>query len=179
MHVMVDLETLSTEGNAAIVSIGAVGFDEVDIRDHFYRVIDINWYDTPDGKQFDLNANTIQWWMEQGEDAKFVFKDPTRYHLPDALRELTHFIESNLADHEGVWGNASTFDNVILRTAYNRLNMRTPWQFWQDRCYRTLKKLRPDVEMQREGTHHNALSDSISQAKHASAILAALNKDLP
>ena len=44
--VMVDLETLSTKPNAAIVSIGAVFFDPKtgELGDTYYQVIDIETY---------------------------------------------------------------------------------------------------------------------------------------
>lgn len=48
-----------------------------------------------------------------------------------------------------------------------------PWPHWNDRCYRTLKAMRPDVKMERTGTHHNAVDDATSQARHALALLAA------
>jgi exodeoxyribonuclease VIII len=44
------------------------------------------------------------------------------------------------------------------------------WEFWKDRCYRTIKNCYPDVPFDRRGTHHNALDDARSQALHLIAI---------
>ena len=66
---------------------------------------------------------------------------------------------------EGVWGNGASFDNVLLATAYKRLGMETPWPFWKDRCFRTMKNV-CKVDHSFEGTAHNALDDARSQAQH-------------
>jgi len=71
-----------------------------------------------------------------------------------------------------VWGNGAAFDNVILASAYRQANITQPWLFWNDRCYRTVKALSPAVTMQRNGTHHNALDDAESQARHLIDMLA-------
>lgn len=69
-----------------------------------------------------------------------------------------------------VWGNGAAFDNVILRRAYERTSresMKAPWPHWNDRCYRTIKGLYGhQVKIERTGTHHHALDDAASQARH-------------
>jgi hypothetical protein len=61
------------------------------------------------------------------------------------------------------------FDNVILRSAFAAAGLEYPVRFWADQCYRT-KKNESAVPLVREGTHHKALDDAISQAKHLQAI---------
>jgi len=70
-----------------------------------------------------------------------------------------------------LWGNGSTFDNVILSNAYRAIGVKQPWDFWNDRCYRTLKSLYPHVKLERSGVAHNALDDAKSQAMHAVRII--------
>lgn len=65
-----------------------------------------------------------------------------------------------------IWGNGASFDNVILANAYRAASIQQPWAYWNDRCYRTLKKRYLDIALRRQGTHHNALDDAISQAEH-------------
>jgi len=74
---------------------------------------------------------------------------------------------------DGMWGNGASFDNVILSETYLRLGMKAPWPFWKNKCYRTAKGMYPAVEINRSGTHHNALDDARSQAEHLIAIDAA------
>lgn len=52
-----------------------------------------------------------------------------------------------------------------------------PWSHRDDRCYRTLKNLRPDVAFEPYDTHHNALDDAFAQATHAERILGAMKGD--
>lgn len=65
-----------------------------------------------------------------------------------------------------VWGNGSDFDNTLLAAAYDACQLTLPWNFWSNRCYRTLKNLRPEIKLVNPGTAHNALDDSKAQAQH-------------
>ncbi len=49
--------------------------------------------------------------------------------------------------------------------------MEEPWNFWNNRCYRTLKNLHPKIELVRTGVHHHALADAKTQALHLLEIL--------
>lgn len=171
-HVMVDLETLSTKPNALIVSIGAVSFNSDGIGQKFYVPIDMGSY----GNRFELGAfdidpNTVAWWMGQTEEGREVFKDTCAMDLARALREFSDWIDKEVCDTQDVkvWGNGASFDNVILKNAYNRCAIKEPWRHWNDRCYRTVKNM-CSLKMKRHGTYHNALDDAISQAQHLVSI---------
>ncbi len=75
-----------------------------------------------------------------------------------------------------VWGNGATFDNVILRGAYERAGRICPWEFWNDHDVRTIVTLGSSVgfdpkrDMPFIGDVHNALADARHQAKYVSAI---------
>ena len=165
MNVMLDLETMGTSPNAPIVAIGAVKFSledlTIDMEDTFYRQIYL-----PD--IVDMGAQicpyTVLWWLKQDKAAieqTFLQNDPDE----GAYGPLCDFA-AWLPEKAKVWGNGSDFDNVLLAETYKRIGEKVPWRFFNNRCYRTVKKLYPQVELKREGTHHNALSDAISQAKH-------------
>ena len=49
--------------------------------------------------------------------------------------------------------------------------LKNPIKYRNQRDYRTLKALYPDVIAEFTGTKHNALDDAIHQAKHAVAIM--------
>lgn len=161
-NVMVDLETLGNGSNAMIVAIGACDFE---LNNKFYAAID------PEKSSGDIDASTVKWWMSQSESARTVFKsgDP----LEEILKKFSVFLNQR-GGGVCVWGNGATFDNVILANAYKRHKLPLPWKFWNDRCYRTLKNLHPDIALPaRTGTHHNALDDAVTQAQHARMILEA------
>jgi len=168
-NVMIDLETMGVNNNAAIVAIGAVAFDifENTLGPEFYQTIDLASSVENGGV---MDASTVLWWMAQSKEAQREFERP-------GLEELTvlDYFEIYLkqfGDDVKVWGNGASFDNVILSNAYRRYHLKAPWEYYNDRCYRTMKSLAPHIKIKREGTHHNALSDAISQAKHLQRILA-------
>lgn len=165
-NVMIDLETLGTVAGCSILSIGAVFFDDKYIGKEFYTSI----Y-RASNQEYGLyeDARTLEWWEKQSIDAKKVFSEE-KLSLPDALTELSKFVLL-FGDSVQVWGNGSDFDNAMLQCAYKAIKQETPWKFWNNRCYRTLKNLRPEIDIQRIGTHHNALDDAKTQAIHAIAIL--------
>lgn len=159
-NVMIDLETMSTDSNAAIVSIGAVFFNENEIGKKFYVNVDLGSSVMAGGV---TDQDTINWWNKQPEKVKRALDD-MKQSIEMALQLFSEFLGD--AKNIKIWGNSSAFDNVILANAYKRLGKDVPWQFWDDRCYRTMKSLFKDVEMKREGDHHNAEDDAVSQSKH-------------
>lgn len=174
MHIMVDLETMGKRPHAAIVSIGAVKFDNRGIEDDFYASIDLQ--SAVDGGA-SMDPETVLWWLQQGEDARSSLIQETQ-NLKTVLFLFRDWIKFNTRDIGGVWGNGASFDNVILSETYARLGLETPWPFWLDRCYRTIKRLAPEIKIERTGTHHNALDDARSQAEHLIRINNALNGEV-
>lgn len=51
------------------------------------------------------------------------------------------------------------------------LGRRAGWEFWNNRCFRTLKGMAPHIKTERQGTYHNALDDAKTQALHAIKVL--------
>lgn len=177
--VMVDLETLGVVPGFVILSIGAIAFDEQglcdDGDDGFYTVVH-----RPSCEEafLSINHETEEWWLRKHEDARQVLDqsmDPcASLALPVALARLNAYLGRFGGQQKvRVWGNGSDFDNAGLACAYDAVKVPLGWKFWNNRCYRTLKNLAPEVEMDREGTYHNAIDDARSQAKHLIRILAA------
>ncbi|HAN6145685.1 TPA: 3'-5' exoribonuclease [Escherichia coli] len=174
-HLMIDLETMGTNTNAPIVVIGAVFFDPQtgEIGPVFYIVISLtdamNTGAVPDG-------GTIEWWLKQSSEARAaILTDQVK--LKDALSRFREFI-NEYSDEKfvQVWGNGATFDNAILRTSYERLDIPCPWRYYNDRDVRTIVELGKAIDFDArtaipfEGERHNALDDARYQAKYVSAI---------
>lgn len=157
IKVMVDLETLSTKPDAAIIAIGAVVFtgDPSFFKEGFYRVV------RPQVGSIDYK--TVAWWAQQTKKARDIFSDSLAVDTRTALEEFTRFMD--VWKPVELWGNGATFDNVILRSSYEACGMSAPWSFGQDRCFRTLKNL-VKVHHQHAGIAHNALDDAMSQVYH-------------
>jgi exodeoxyribonuclease VIII len=189
---MMDLETLSPRSNAAMLAIGAVKFDPTtgELGQEFYAMIDIeHMLGVPHvASLFHVDMNTLKWWMGQSEEARKCFHGKAK--IDEVLVEFGRFCidmpNSTANDYvevqeriKGVrmWGNGADFDNVILNHAYNVAERLAPWKFWNNRCYRTIKSLYPQLKLERIGTHHNALDDAKSQAAHLCKLWKVLDLD--
>lgn len=163
-HVMVDLETLGNGSNAAIISIGAVAFDlDKGLGNEFYMNVDPQSCVDAGMK---MDVSTVMWWMQQSDQARAAFKAKGT-PIEVVLGEFKAWYPASAC----LWGNGATFDNVILSNAYNAVGMSRPWHFTKDRCYRSLKALRPEIKHEREGVYHHALDDAKYQAEHAIKLL--------
>lgn len=167
-NTMVDLETLGRRAGCSILSIGATYFDEAGVEGEFYAVVS---QESCEKAGLHTDPETLAWWEEQSPEAREVLEisKNSGMLLADALDLFGVFMKGTK-----VWGNGSDFDNAILYACYAAVGKEVPWKFWDSRCYRTLKGLFPSVKLVRQGTYHNALSDAISQATHASEILRAM-----
>lgn len=158
-NVMVDIETLDNKPTSAIVSIGAVhfgpnGYDECNT---FYSVVDVQ---SCIDAGLTVSADTIAWWMKQGDQARAVFQQRGK-HLANVLTEFSIWFPEG----SKLWGNGASSDNAILSNAYSALKLKQPWDFWNDRCYRTIAAMHERRRFQ-QGIHHNALDDAKSQVEH-------------
>lgn len=179
MNVMVDLETLGTKPGSVIASIGACTFDASGVVDKFYCLVDIQ---DAQKQGLRIDAATVQWWLQQDDRARLEIASAQNAPVGDAysLDAAVMSFENWLDDANGttLWGNGASFDNALLREAFEVAGYEPPWKFWQDMCYRTVKNLRPDIKIKRSGTHHNALHDAVSQAEHLIELAKALNINL-
>lgn len=161
-HVMIDFETLSTNPNAAVLSLGAVIFTVDGLTDdEFYVNID-----GEDCKRLGLHVSqaTVDWWSKQSQEAKDALEIDKKTLL-EAMSAFSQWVRRTGGSH--VWGNGADFDNPILKSCYEALGADAPFKPYNGRCYRTIKNIPGMPKMQqRVGTHHNALHDAKSQAQH-------------
>lgn len=177
---MVDIETLSTQPDATILSIGAVLFDpfQVNMPDElangytFYVNVDRN--SQPRSRS---SEDTVAWWAQQSPEAQAaLLVNPLPIEV--ALVELHNFLcfrqgASHPPAHE-LWANGPNFDCVVLEHAYRQYSrFKLPIDFRRQYCVRSLKEMawrhgtgRPRIEV---GIKHNALDDCIQQALYVQA----------
>lgn len=167
---MVDLETMSTQKNAAIISIGAVKFwlnvsqDEFTTDQLFYQTVSLK---SSQKAGLDVDANTVEWWLQQSKEAQSALFDHNRKDLVSALRAFSNWFPKDAY----LFGNGATFDNIVLRSAFEACGVQYPVSYRNDMCYRTVARM-ANVQMERaEGVKHNALDDAIRQTRHLMAIL--------
>lgn len=173
-HIVLDLETLSTDPHAAVASIGAVALTaEGAWVAEFHLAIS-----TEDQHSRHVSPSTCEWWDEQSNEARAAsILAPNPAAPTQALEEFTSWV-LQIADPTKVkvWGNGSGFDNVILSSLFaDYPELERPWAYWNDRDMRTVLDLNPAAKDVGpfEGVKHNALHDARHEAKQLAKVLMA------
>jgi len=185
---MLDLETLGTGNNAAIIQIGAVAFNADGENGSL-------WTSSPQmlaelGQGFSVNVNladsrhpgvidaaTVEWWLQQSQEARdSITKAEGRLELGAALEAFVRWLYTLTPKVRAlrVWSNGPTFDEIILRSAFTRYGAPLPLSFRGSRCCRTMIELaelhgwnrkEAAVLAPHDTVKHDALSDAVFQAR--------------
>ncbi|HGP3418193.1 TPA: 3'-5' exonuclease [Acinetobacter baumannii] len=159
-RLMLDFETLDVGECPVILSMGAVVFNETGIVDCISEKIDQQ-------SCLDLGCtiseSTLAWWKEQSEEAhKAAFGGTT--NIGYAMGMLVGL----LMKHEctEIWSAGSLADIRWTNNILEKLQMKKPWKFYHEMCFRTFRVFMPQIEFEKTGTAHNALDDAINQARY-------------
>lgn len=167
-----DLETLGVTTDAVIVQIGAAFLDAQGTLHTFLHTCSVA--SQPERR---VNQDTVAWWDRQAPEVRAQVLDPANADdapsLQEALVELSAWMMGHARNAEvEVYGNGASFDLGMLNHAYASYGLATPWHYRKERDQRTLEALAAmagcDLRWQadeRDGHHHNALSDAIYQAR--------------
>jgi hypothetical protein len=138
-HVMIDLETLGKRPSSVFLSVAACQFDiETGELGKKFRMNVSLKSALKAGRKVD--ADTIKWWMEQRGDIRGkMFENGEE--LIYVLEEFQDWIlDVGLLSTDGnvfVWSNSASFDIGMLNHAYCSQDLLSPWNFRNERCYRT------------------------------------------
>lgn len=168
----IDMETLSTEHNAALLSIGAVihNFGTGQQVDTFYANI------TPESSiaaGLDVSESTKAWWAKQGQAAQNVLSVDQR-PLRDVLVDFTKWLAGHGVQY--AIGNGPRADNQWLESACKAVGMQSPIKYWGDLDMRTLTFIGTHIlgldhwHNTFKGVKHNALHDAINEAEFCNAV---------
>ena len=164
---MIDIETMGVRPNSAVVSIGAVAFEPMNLdtvdsimldNRAFYVVLNLGKQKT---RHFD--PGTIYWWLKQSPEAQKAVLGGEEGVAPyGALMSLNGFIRKHSTKIS--WCLGATFDHVIVEDLYRDAGLDNPVQYHKQYCMRTLAGVllvdRPKIP---ELVGHNALDDAIKQ----------------
>lgn len=166
IDVMIDTETMGTGPDGALMSIGAVFFDEASgqLGAEFYRNIHLA---TAVNAGAEMDASTVLWWLSQPDEARLALRMSAE-PIGDVLTALANWLRQHGPGDADlrVWGNSPSFDCVKVERAMTRLGMTVPWRYYNERCYRTVRERAPSVELDERQGLHNALEDAKYQARH-------------
>jgi hypothetical protein len=167
MDIMLDLESLGTRPDCAILTLGAVKFDPYTLDrfgDSLYLRINV---DEQLALGREIQEDTLAWWSRQADDVREeALGEHDRVSLSDMYKKLNKFT----VGVNNIWCQGPAFDIVILENIYRQMGWPTPWQFWQIRDSRTLFGVHGDPREKNKAGLHNALEDCISQAQGVQTI---------
>lgn len=165
-HIVIDLETLSLDPHAHILSIGAVALrGDGRILEVFHHVIDPE--QVQQGRHID--PATVAWWMTKTEPAAraAIWGATAGVHdAPNVLAKFSAWVQSVNKDGDlYVWGNGP--DCTWMESLYRWAGHSQPWEYWQNQSIRTLKLMAPAcVEVgEFQGVRHHALDDAMHEAR--------------
>ncbi len=161
---MIDIETLGTNPNSCILTIGAIKFDRnKDISDlknceTFYCRID---KDSCLSIGLDIDNDTLEWWKKQSKQSRYeALENTDRIKIKDALIELKKFIKNS----KYIWANSPNFDCIILENAFKKCEIEIPWKFWILRDCRTVYDIgNTNLKSFIKETCHHSLIDCHNQ----------------
>ena len=171
INIALDLETLSTREDAAIIQIGACipNFDRPNVplglSCEFESTIK---YEDCLSSEFHVDHATMEWWDKQNPQVKrYVFSGQDSYI--DAFDHFKFWIDSIRSNGQevAIWGNGSDFDNRLLSYSLDSLGYHDVWSFRNNRDLRTLKALHPvSIELDPAAEiKHTALGDARYEAR--------------
>ena len=175
INIVLDLETLSLQEDAAILQIGCCipQFDRVKIPEGISHEFEVTVaYDIAVKSEFHKDSETMDWWEKQDPRVrKLVFSGQNNYE--DALHQLVFWLDNlRLAGADiAIWGNGSDFDNRLLTYTLNCYGFKKCWDFRNNRDLRTLKALFPlegaGITLVRTSAEiaHTALGDARYEAR--------------
>ena len=162
IHAMIDLETLSTNPDATILTVGGVKFDPYTMAEPaqgMYFRVDVD-SQTQMGR--DVMQDTLDWWGKQDpEIMEEALGDKDRITLDEMVKTINKWC----VGVDVFWCQGPLFDYAILQNFYTQMGMPVPWNYWQIRDSRTLFSLVPRDPNEKRTGLHNALEDCYFQAK--------------
>lgn len=147
-HIMLDIETMSTQPNAAVFEVAMRKFDPATGA---VSPTSFLWQFVP--TTGDIDPQTVLWWTQQ--DRRLLEKDcmtTEAQAVADIYQTLEEFQECLL------WAKPASFDCVILEQLLMRNRLKMPIRYWQWRDVRTIVALAQPMP-NKPTTTHQALQD--------------------
>jgi exodeoxyribonuclease VIII len=161
-HAMIDLETLGTTPDCAVLTIGGVKFDPNLIHkptNEFYYRFEVD--EQLERGRTTLDS-TLEWWGKQEESVREeALGDGNRTPVLEVLQALNKWC----VGVDAIWCQGPAFDICILEDLYRQYDHHIPWAFWKIKDSRTLFSIMPtDPRKAVDFAAHNALEDCKVQA---------------
>ena len=171
-YLMLDIETLSTRPDAAVVAIGCAVFDlDGVISSSGWRIRPTDWIGH-------IDPATLKWWMDQSNEARTATFGGTT-SAGSVATQLREWLSSNIS---GVYANDPSFDIAILKNWWTNFSGTPfPFSYKLERSYRTITALAKRYGIDYSSAYdraipHDAVSDACCQARAVALIQAELDR---
>ncbi len=171
--VMVDIETLGTAKDSAVISIGICAFDSERgvVASEGWAIRSQDWHGT-------IDPSTVKWWSQQNEAAReYSFNGTMPAHAVAAALDQFVRIYGGGDGEDEVWANDPDFDVVILQAWWKRVASvgKFPFHYRAARSCRTIwaEAKRLGIYYDPAAMHtvaHNPIDDACNQARSVIAI---------
>ena len=163
IHLMIDLETLSTHTNGVVLSIGACFFDINGVKQKFYTHMN---YLEQECMGRSILTSTLNWWETQEEINGITRPGDSTVNNAEKLLDFKAFCVTEDFNTYKVWSNGASFDVPMIESLMRSYQLEPSWKFWNVRDVRTIVDLYPACRYggDKAQNNHNALDDAVNQA---------------
>lgn len=161
-HAMIDIETLGTEPDCVVLSVGAVKFNPFTLEEPHTRTL---WRPSADEQiaaERSVLESTLEWWAKQDAHVReSTFTEDGRISVADFAAQLNKW----LTGVDKIWCQGPQFDMVILENLFKQFGFHRNWAFWQVQDCRTIFNMMPaDPRKAVQQNAHSADDDAFWQA---------------
>jgi len=158
-RLMVDFETLGTNEDAVILSVGLIPFSETEISDGHY--MEFNVLDQIAAGR-SVSRSTQEWWIKTNQDEFLKLLNSGSYHLS----EVSHTLDE-IGKIDEVWSRGCMDFHMLNHITGSR------FPFYKARDVRTL-----DTFYSWKGKNkHNAYDDCLNQIEHFQKVMNDFRKE--
>lgn len=149
INIAIDLETLSLESDAAIISIAAIPFnikvDEMSVfnvfqvfpkgaikeMEEFYEVVNATSCAL---RGMHIDMESVKWWCKQSTETKAELLSRKPLNIGEAMNAFHNYLEAMKKEYDAdivLWAQGADFDFPKLRNAYRNCMEGTslPWDY--------------------------------------------------
>lgn len=158
---MIDVETLSTKPDAAIIQLAAVMFNFSNNETETFCMNCSIQSSVELGLSVD--KDTLVWWKNQPKEVlKSVTDNP--HPIQTVFQKFDEFLGENKSSIV-FWCNGMNFDYPVIESTCRALDRPVFWKYWNLRDARTVYSVfgLNMKEFPRVGNYHNALDDCLTQ----------------
>ncbi len=175
-HVMLDIETMGTSADAAILTVGLAHFD-INTGEIIKRTEFRNPQASQEAIGRRIDPGTVKWWSGQSPEARARLTEPPLYEPVEMMTRVHQWLSQVCRSQWdlAIWAKGPNFDMMLCRHLCAQINVKWKGHFSREYCVRTMlaiakaKGWHDILEMENE-LAHGAEADAVYQAQQVAAV---------